>query len=62
MKQFIAIAPIVSVKNLGSQMLRDYANSKYAFGSLMTVGPEIFAYATTDNIVKRKVVNTSMGS
>ena len=42
-------------------MLRDYANSKHAFGSLMSVGPEIFAYATSDNYFKRNVVNTSIG-
>ena len=43
-------------------MLRDYANSKHAFGSLMSVGPEIFAYATSDNVFKRNVVKTSVGN
>ena len=58
----MAIAPVVSVANLGSQILIDYANSQSAFGALMSTGPEIFVHAASDNAIKRGVVGTSIGT
>ena len=62
MKLFVAIAPVVSVKNLGSQTHKDYAASKTAFGALMSIGPEIFSHAATDSIVKKVAVSSSVGA
>ena len=62
LKCYVAIAPVVSVANLGSQILIDYANSQSAFGALMSTGPEIFVHAASDNALKRNIVGTSIGT
>lgn len=58
---FVALAPVVSVKNLESEFLRDLNENEQAYNGLKALGPEILWKANADNIVSDFVVHSSLG-
>jgi pimeloyl-ACP methyl ester carboxylesterase len=61
LKKFIAIAPVLSVKNLGSLLLQNIAHDERALAALKAVGPEVMAKASGGDFIGDLVVGSKVG-
>lgn len=60
--KFVAIAPVLSVKNLASPMVQDLSHDEEAIKKLKAIGPELFTNALQSNLIGEIVVESSVGS
>ena len=51
MKKFIAIAPVLSCKSIGSNILKNVSEEKLIYKALETAGPELMTNAYASNIL-----------
>ena len=61
LKQFIAVAPVLRVTNLGSQMLRNLALDKKALKALESLGPEVCTKASGGDFLADMIVSSYVG-
>jgi hypothetical protein len=62
MKAFIAIAPVVQLKNCGSQKIQKIAKDKNAYNAIKLGGLEILPYANADNPLKSAIADSFLGA
>jgi len=62
MKMYVALAPVVSLKNVGSDILKDLAKQEKVFNSLKMIGPDLFSSATADNFMLNFMAASALGN
>ena len=58
---FVALAPVVSVKNLKSSFLQDLNKNEKAYGAFKMLGPEVLWKANSDNLISDFLVSSILG-
>lgn len=62
MKRFVALAPVVSIKNSRAQLLRDmFEDNKANVEWAASFGPEVMTKAPNDNFFANIIVNSMFG-
>ena len=62
MKKFIALAPVLSCKSLGSKLLVDASKETLMYKALKKAGPEIMTSASAENFLTLLFANTTLGN
>ena len=62
MKLYVALAPVVSVKNMGSKFVRDICQNEKLIKSIRMLGYEHFTKATADNFLSGLIVGSALGN